>query len=80
MNILLSPSIVVLVPIVIGLVSLFKQYTGSYWAPAVSLALGIGSSFLLPQSSLTLTILAGVIVGLTAVGLYSSTSTMVSSN
>lgn len=80
MDIALSPVTAVLVPIVIGLVAIVKGYTGSYWAPLSAIVLGVGGSFLIPQVSVTSTILVGIIVGLTAVGLYSGSSTMVSTN
>ncbi len=76
MDITISPVIGLLVPIVIGLVSLLKNYIDAYYAPLASLVLGIGSSFLLPQATWQASLLVGVIVALSAAGLYSSGKTI----
>lgn len=59
-------------PIVIGLVEVVKRAVGleSRFAPAVSLALGIGVFYLLGSWSLQMNILGGLLVGLSASGLY----------
>lgn len=66
-----SPVLLASVPIVIGVVSVFKGVgLPSKWAPIISLVLGLGVSFLVGGPLLTV-ILAGLIVGLSASGLYS---------
>lgn len=72
-----SPAIVVLVPIVIALTSLFKIYLGSRWAPLIALVLGIAGAFLFPTATLGVTIISGIVIGLTASGLYSGVKTTV---
>lgn len=73
-----SPIILALVPVVIGLTSLAKMYMPSKYAPIVSLALGVAGAFLFPASTIAVTILSGVVVGLTASGLYSGTKATIS--
>lgn len=76
MDIFVSPLIAALVPGVMALTALFKTYTGSYWAPLVSLALGIGGSFLLPQATWQATLLVGIIAGVMASGFWSQGKTL----
>lgn len=78
MDISITPQIALLVPLVMGVTSLSKIYISDYWAPLVSLALGIGGSFLVPQPALNATILAGVMIGTMAAGFYSGTKALVS--
>jgi len=67
----ISPISLALIPVVLGLVSLAKIYLDSKWAPLLSLALGIGAAFLVPSSTIALTVLQGILIGLSASGLYS---------
>jgi hypothetical protein len=67
----ISPISLALVPVVLGLVSLAKIYISSKWAPLLSLVLGIGAAFFIPSSTIALTILQGILIGLSASGLYS---------
>lgn len=60
-----------LVPIVLGLVSVAKMYLDSKWAPLLSLVFGIAGAFLFPSLTLGETIVGGIVVGLSASGLYS---------
>lgn len=64
---------VALVPIVIGLVQVCKiAGLPSRVAPMLSILLGVGASFLLPlDGNLGVIILEGIMVGLSASGLYS---------
>jgi hypothetical protein len=65
-----------LVPLVIGLVSVVKSVgLDSRWAPAASLALGVGLIFLVPAATFALTVLGGLVIGLAASGLYSTAKT-----
>lgn len=73
----ISPAIVALVPIIIGLTSVAKLYLDSKWAPLIALALGIGGAFFIPASTVAITILSGIVVGLTASGLYAGTKAVV---
>lgn len=76
-NIEISPMIAVLIPIVVGLTSVAKNYISIRWIPLTSIILGILGSFLLPAATVQITILSGIIVGLSACGLYSGTKTTV---
>lgn len=67
----ISPAIIGLVPIVIGLTAVAKLYIDSRWAPLIALALGVGGAFLVPAATVAITVLSGIVVGLTASGLYS---------
>lgn len=68
-----SPAIIALVPVVVGLTAMAKLYIDSRWAPLISLAFGIGGAFLFPAATVAITILSGIVVGLSASGLYSGT-------
>lgn len=67
----LTPNTLALVPIVMALVSLVKMYLDSRWAPLFSLAFGVIGMFLIGGNSWQVSILAGLVVGLTGSGLYS---------
>ncbi len=73
----LSPVALAMVPLVMACVSLLKMYTGSYWSPLISVALGVAGAFLLPGLSATAAIVSGLMIGLTAAGLYSGGSKMI---
>lgn len=65
-------SFAVAVAIVVGLVEVAKTIgLTTKYAPLASLVIGIVASFLFPAETIALTILFGVITGLTACGLYS---------
>jgi hypothetical protein len=65
-------SFAVAVAITVGLVEVAKTIgLTTKYAPLASLVIGVGASFLFPAATVALTILFGVIVGLTACGLYS---------
>jgi hypothetical protein len=64
----------VAVAVIIGLVEVVKRIgLPSKFAPLVSVILGVGFSFIFPGETIGLTILFGVVTGLTACGLYSGT-------
>ena len=70
----------VLVAVVIGLVEAAKRIgVPEKFAPLVSLILGLGLSFLgfVANPDLVSTIVGGIIIGLSAVGLYSGTKNIV---
>lgn len=67
----ISPSILALVPLVIGLTSIAKLYVDNRYAPLISLGFGVALAFLVPAATLAITILSGLVIGLTASGLYS---------
>jgi hypothetical protein len=72
-------SFAVAVAIIIGLVEVIKRMgLNSKYAPFVSVVLGVAFSFLFPQANIGLTIVFGIIVGLTSCGLYSGTKATVS--
>ena len=70
----------VLVAVVIGLVEVAKRIgVPEKFAPLVSLILGLGLSFLgfVANPDLASTIIGGIIIGLSAVGLYSGTKNVI---
>lgn len=70
-------TVLIAAPIVIGLVGMFTLMTNNEarydrWKPPIALVLGILIAFLIAEDLTTrTTILAGIISGLTASGLYS---------
>lgn len=70
----LTPVHLALVPIVIGLVEAIKKVgLPDRWAPIVSIALGLGGAWLIGGTALAI-VLSGLVIGLSASGLYSGTS------
>jgi hypothetical protein len=66
--------------VVIGLVEVAKRIgVPEKFAPLVSLILGLGLSFLgfVANPDLASTIIGGIIIGLSAVGLYSGTKNVI---
>ncbi len=62
---------------VMGIVEAIKKAgLPSKYAPLVSLALGIAASFLVPGDTVGSTVFTGVVIGLSASGLYSGTQTV----
>ena len=74
MEIVINPAFLALVPMVVALVSLMKNYIDSYWAPLMSLVFGLGGA-LIASGSLGLSwsevFISGLMVGLMASGAYS---------
>lgn len=63
-----------LVPVVTGLVELVKTAGfPSRFAGVLSLLLGLGGAFLIGGEAISVLVLQGIIVGLSASGLYSAT-------
>lgn len=74
----ISNTFLVLVPVVIGLVQVAKTIgLPIRFSGLAAIVLGIGGAFLL-GGTLTETILSGIIVGLSAAGLYSATRSTLS--
>lgn len=71
----ITASQLALVPIVIGLIEIIKGVklagTDGRFAALYSLGLGVGGAFLLPSPTVQFTILAGIVIGLSASGVYS---------
>jgi len=71
----INTQFLVLVPVVLGLVQTAKVVgVNSRYAPLISLVLGVAGTFLLGH----LDILQGIVIGLTASGLFSGTKTTIS--
>lgn len=74
---IVSASFLALIPVVIGLTQVVKKVgLSNRYAPLASLVFGLLGAFLLGGEA-TEVILAGVIVGLSASGLYAGTKAMV---
>lgn len=66
-----------LVPVVVAFTSVVKLYVDSYWAPLISLGLGVCGALLVGGVTfLDSAILGGIVVGLMASGLYSGGARM----
>lgn len=73
---LVSPLTALLIPVIVGLTQIVKPFVGgdSRYAPVISVVLGIIGAFLLPHETQTgMTILGGIVVALSSMGLYSGT-------
>ena len=66
-----SPAILVIVPIVIGLVQVLKEYVGPRFTPLLAIVLSVGGAFLATDLSWQMTIVQGFGVAVLAVGTYS---------
>lgn len=67
----ISPTLLAASPIILGVVSMVKGLgVPSKWAPLISIALGIGAAALLGGTPFVI-VMSGIVVGLTASGLYS---------
>ena len=74
-----NPAMMMAVPVVLGLVQVFKRAGLSHrFAPLASILLGIGVLFLVGLSY-QVAIVQGIIVGLSASGLWSGTKTLLNS-
>lgn len=73
----ITPYFMMAVPVVIALVSVMKIYLDAYYAPLMAIASGLVVVYLL-SSGLTMgeMIIQGLLVGLTASGLYSGSKTL----
>ena len=75
MDIILTPLMLSSIPIVLGVVSVFKiAGLADRWAPLASLIMGVGVAALI-GGPLVVVVLGGLVIGLSASGLYSGTKT-----
>ena len=77
---IISSQFLILVPVVLGVVQAIKIAfkVDSKWAPLISVISGVvGAYSLFPVASVGVSILQGLVVGLTACGLWSGTKTTV---
>ena len=68
---------IALVPLIVGIVEVVKQVgLPTRFAPLLALLLGLGSGFVMHTTSISEALVIGVMVGLSASGLYSAGKTM----
>lgn len=69
----ISPVFLVLVPVVMALVQGCKNFIDSKWSPVVAIVFGILGAALIGIGSVSfpMIILQGILVGMTAAGIYS---------
>lgn len=72
-----SPAILYVLPIVIGLCQLLKtyKYVPSRWIPAAAIVMGVLGAFLLTDLNWQNTLVQGLALGLMAVGAFNSVRT-----
>lgn len=64
----------ILIPVIVGLVEVVKRIgLANRFAAPLSLIFGIGGAFVFPATTIPLTVLTGIILGLSAAGLYAGT-------
>jgi hypothetical protein len=74
---IVNASFLALIPVVVGLVHVVRKVgLSTKYAPVVSLAFGVVCAYLVGGSATTV-IISGIVVGLSASGLYSGTKTTV---
>lgn len=66
-----------LIPLNVGIVAIVKQYFDAKWSPLFSLFFGILLACLIPDQTWQELILDGIVIGLSACGLYSGTKALV---
>lgn len=75
----LSGVALTLVPVVVALTSIIKAFIlDSRFYPVISIGLGMALSILVLPSSIAVSVVSGLIIGLTASGAYSGVKSMVS--
>ena len=73
----MSPTVLTVIPVIIALVQVGKGLgLASKWAPVLAILLGVGLLALV-ELSLPVTIIGGILAGLSASGLYSGTKSVV---
>lgn len=71
MDILLTPTMLAAIPVLVGVVQVIKTAgLPDRWAPAISLVLGLGVGLLAGGTPLVV-VLGGLVIGLSASGMYS---------
>lgn len=74
----LSGVALTLVPVVVALTSIIKAWvTDTRFAPVVSIILGIAGALLLIPGTLGTSIVTGIVIGITASGVYSGAKSIV---
>lgn len=75
----LSVADIALIPVTVGIVEAVKRTNvlQDKFAALVSIAVGVGISFVFPAATVGLTLLAGVVIGLSASGLYAGTKSTI---
>lgn len=72
----MSPVVLSVIPLIVALVQVAKSLgLASKWAPVLSILLGVGLLALVADT-LPVTIIGGILAGLSASGLYSGTKTV----
>lgn len=72
----LSAVSLALVPVVMAVTQIVKMWVvDSRWAPIVSILAGIVLAFAIPETTVGMTVLQGVLIGLSAAGLFSGAKT-----
>lgn len=67
-----------LVPVVVALTSIIKAFiTDTRYSPIISLVLGIAGALALLPGAVGVAIVTGIVIGLTASGLYSGAKSVV---
>ena len=79
MSLDLSPQFLILVPIVMGLVTLLKLYIPSRWAALAALVLGVVLTLIVVPGTFGEVLVGGITVGLTASGIYSGAKSLLTS-
>lgn len=74
----LSGVALTLVPVVVALTSIIKAFiTDTRYSPIISLVLGIAGALALLPGAVGVAIVTGIVIGLTASGLYSGAKSVV---
>lgn len=72
-----SAAFLALIPLTVGLVSVAKNYINEHYAPLWALGIGIVLAIVVTDVSWGETLIAGLVVGLSAMGSYSGVKSMV---
>lgn len=67
----ISGAAIGLIPLVVALTSLFKLYAPARFAPLAAVGFGIAGSILVVTGGVAAIVITGLVIGLTASGLYS---------
>lgn len=72
----ITPMFMAFVPLVVGAVAVLKVYVNSYYAPLLSIGVGMVVSIIATEAPWGETIINGLAIGLLASGLYSGGKTL----
>lgn len=67
----MSPLMVALIPLTMAIVGVLRIYIDTYYAPALSLCVGLVLAVIATDTSFSQTVIAGLVVGTSAAGTYS---------